>query len=59
MGARVSQLVEVKCLSALGSGHDSGVLGSNPASGSLLSGESASPSAPSLAHAHSLSLSNK
>ena len=34
----------VKC--AFGSSHDPRVLGSSPALGSLLSGESASPSAP-------------
>ena len=54
----------IKCLlSAFGSGHDPGVWGSSPASGSLLIGESASPSpsAPPSAHAlsHSLSQKNK
>ena len=34
--------------SAFSSGHDPGVLGSSPLSGSLLSGESAPPSAPPL-----------
>jgi len=42
---------------AFGSGHDPGVPGSSPTSGSLLSGESASPSdsLPSHALPHSLS----
>ena len=39
MGGSVSEV------SAFGSGHDPGVLGLSPASGSLLSAESASPSA--------------
>jgi len=47
-------------VSAFGSGHNLRVLGSSPTSGSLFSGESASPSpfAP-LPHLFSLSLSNK
>jgi len=46
-------------VTAFGSGHDPGVPGSSPASGSLLSGESASPPdpPPSPALYHSLSLS--
>ena len=46
-------------VSALGSGHDPGVLGLSPASGSLLSLEPASPSALRSAHglARSLALS--
>ena len=44
-------------VSAFSSGHDLRVLGSSPASGSLLSGESASPSAPDPPHlVHALSL---
>ena len=48
-------------MSAFGSGHDLRVLGSSPTSGSLLSRESASPSAsaPSPSHALALFLSNK
>ena len=45
--------------SIFGSGHDPGVLGSSPASSSLLSGESASPSACCSPYLCSLSLSNK
>ena len=46
---------------AFSSGHDPEVLGSSPTSGSLLSGESASPSAPApvLSLAHSVSWINK
>ena len=40
---------------AFGSGHDPGVPGSSPASGSLLGGESASPSAPPPSHVLALS----
>ena len=42
---------------AFNAGHDLGVLGSNPVLGSLLSRESASPSAFALPHPHSGSLS--
>ena len=50
--------------SAFGSGHDPGVLGLSPELGSLLSGDSASPSASALpllmcAHTCALSLSHK
>ena len=44
---------------SLGSGYDPWVLGSSLMSGSLLSGESVSPSAPPPAGALSLSLKNK
>ena len=40
-----------------GSGHDPGVPGLSPALGSLLSGESASPSAPHPACVHSMYIS--
>ena len=55
------ETVGVDWVSAFGSGHDPGVLESNLASGSLLSGESAfpSPQAPPSPRALSLSLSNK
>ena len=62
---RVGQMNLLKSvLGCLGSsGHDPRVLGSSPKSGSLLSGESASPSPsappPAFAFMHSLSLSNK
>ena len=46
-------------MSAFGLGHDLGVLGSSPASGSLLSGEPASPSPSAPPPAHALCLSNK
>ena len=57
-GAWVAQWVKA---SALGSGHDLRVLGSSPASGSLLSGEPDSPSLSAClsAYLRSLSLSNK
>ena len=44
-------------MSAFGSGHDIRILGSSPTSGSLVDGESASPSAPPPFQAHPLSLS--
>ena len=44
-------------MSAFGSDHDAGILGSSPTSGSLLSGESISTPPPT--HALSLFLSNK
>ena len=48
-------------MSDFSSGHDLGVLGSRPASGSLLRGQSAGllPSPPPPAHAHTLSQINK
>ena len=52
LGGSVSQA------SAISSGHDPGVAGSSPISGSPLREESASPSAPHPAHALSLSLSH-
>ena len=45
--------------SVFSSGHDSEDLGSSPESGSLLSGESASASAPHPAHALSLTLKSQ
>ena len=48
-------------VSAFGSAHDPGILGSSPTSGSLLSGQSASPSASAIPRACAVScaLSNK
>ena len=49
----------VGAASAFGSGHDPGVLGSSPPSGSLHIGESASPSPSASPCSCSLSLSNQ